>query len=332
MAKIDPYPDKSTSPYAELWCVQPFRFAENKWGLGRAEHKGDEHGIDCEYKVDIPAMCWVVHEGTDTDGPILQLQPAAQLDNPPGAGFLPIRENVNVIAFGAGPDPQPAPPDETGLVAFRERAIDHYAQLQQPLNDALDYGVGITHVSGARWRCIGVHHLAGAENNGNHHIYLDAIATSGALATGIPVYRWVVGWADEGLTTAETPGFNLPLWRGDVVTIKIDGLCDAVTGLSTAHPDEEPGNTLYHHSFYVVYAQVPDEQPQPEPEPEPGPQPEPEPEPPTGGVVFRVLMVCEDGHVPALLKAGPGETIELSFMQRPPAWFDALADFITTEE
>lgn len=117
---------------------------------------------------------------------------------------------------------------------------------------------GATHY----WRVIGVHHLTGAENMGNHHIYCDVLDEEGKRLNGVrcvmfqantdPVFAVVDKPANE-------PGTNFPLWKADKATVAIVWPdvkplpSEQVIGLSSGHPDEEVGNTLFHHSFYVVF-------------------------------------------------------------------------------
>lgn len=112
------------------------------------------------------------------------------------------------------------------------------------------------------WRVIGVHHLTGAENMGNHHIYCDVLDEEGKR---VKRARLVLFQADiePVFASVDKPaneaGTNFPLWKADKATVAVvwpddDSLpSEQVVGLSTAHPDEEVGNTLFHHSFYVVF-------------------------------------------------------------------------------
>jgi hypothetical protein len=112
------------------------------------------------------------------------------------------------------------------------------------------------------WRVIGVHHLTGAENMGNHHIYCDVLDEQGERinrtrlvmnqTNANPVFAIV----DKPILEA---GTNFPLWKADKAIVGVLWPDDnplpseQVVGLSTGHPDEEMGNTLFHHSFYVVF-------------------------------------------------------------------------------
>ncbi|MGQ9503102.1 MAG: hypothetical protein ACUVSF_14005 [Anaerolineae bacterium] len=130
-------------------------------------------------------------------------------------------------------------------------------------NDAAAYGVQIHHNAGAVMRCIGVHHLTATENKGNHHIYLDILDEDGQRLDGaVALYTWQ-GRAGDPLRIicdkpADEPAANIPMWPGQIITLWVDtgavvGASDQVSGLHTAHPDEEGGNTRFHHSFYVVF-------------------------------------------------------------------------------
>jgi hypothetical protein len=112
------------------------------------------------------------------------------------------------------------------------------------------------------WRVIGVHHLTGAENMGNHHIYAEVLDEEGKRinrarlvlfqANTSPVFAVIDKPANEA-------GTNFPLWKADKATVAVLWPEDnplpseQATGLSTGHIDEEVGNTLFHHSFYVVF-------------------------------------------------------------------------------
>ena len=136
-------------------------------------------------------------------------------------------------------------------------------------NDAAKYKVDIKFLPSIErpadakqyWHVIGVHHLSGAENMGNHHVYCDVLDESGKRINGArltllqagspPVFAVVDKPASEA-------GTNFPLWKADRATVAVvwpDSPLpsEQVTGLSSAHPDEEVGNTLFHHSFYVVF-------------------------------------------------------------------------------
>jgi len=116
--------------------------------------------------------------------------------------------------------------------------------------------------TGLRWRCIGVHHLSGAENRGNHNIFLDILDVAGHRVNGAK-FKVSIGaspYATEAIADkpANEPASNVPMYRGNkyAISIKGDTPSDIVFGLSTDHLDEDDGNTIGHHSFYVVFQLV----------------------------------------------------------------------------
>lgn len=156
------------------------------------------------------------------------------------------------------------------------------AYIQQhgfPLYDAADYGVRIVEADVAEnetcWRVIGVYHLKPEENRGNHHVYFEVLNEAEQRLTG--PHAWA-GWTWEGRQpheradptpldkpAHETAG-NIPINRaGQIVSVWIKGLSreadepsDRVENLRTDHPDERApdgslGNSIGHHSFYVIF-------------------------------------------------------------------------------
>ena len=143
------------------------------------------------------------------------------------------------------------------------------------VNDATGYGVQVqpaTVAPGALyWQAVRVHHLTPQENGGNHHIYLDVrdpLAGGGAEGTRVNGARLRVTWdGGEQVVTvdkpANEPGTNFPMWKWQVCAVECLGPAggaglpsDRVTGLHTGHPDEATGNTLFHHSFNVLFVKA----------------------------------------------------------------------------
>jgi len=129
-------------------------------------------------------------------------------------------------------------------------------------NDAEAYGVKVEKAQGALYRAIGVHHLKPVENNGLHNVFLMVVDDQGKAIRGIPVgWDWIGRHPDQhavpvALDKPDTePMGNIPMGQGQTVTVWVAGAgpSDRVSGLSTTHPDEAAGNTLYHHSFLVVW-------------------------------------------------------------------------------
>ncbi len=144
------------------------------------------------------------------------------------------------------------------------------------VNDAQGYGVEIRTATVAPgswyWQVVRVHHLTPEENGGNHHIYMDILDPAigdGSNPNGGRVYgaRARVTWdGGEQIVTvdkpANEPGTNFPMWKWQVCAAEALGLpglelpSDRVTGMHTGHPDEAPGNTLFHHSFSITFVKV----------------------------------------------------------------------------
>ncbi len=130
----------------------------------------------------------------------------------------------------------------------------------QPINDAEAYGVRVVPAmvspGSQLWRVTRVHHLTPQENGGRHHIFLDVLDENNQRIMGAQIrVTWQGG---EQIVTVEKPlaepGANFPMWKGQVCAVETLGLpSDRVENLHTGHPDEAPGNTLFHHSFLVVF-------------------------------------------------------------------------------
>ena len=142
---------------------------------------------------------------------------------------------------------------------------------EEPIyNNATSYGVQVKSISDISvplnakqyWRAIGVHHLTGAENMGNHHAYCDVVDADGQRINGTrlvltqsntaPLYAVIDKPANEA-------GTNFPMWSHTRATVAVASPNDnplpseEVGILRTDHADEEVGNTWGHHSFYVVF-------------------------------------------------------------------------------
>lgn len=154
-------------------------------------------------------------------------------------------------------------------------------------NDAAKYGVTIEPASAqpdqTYYRCIGIHHLTGAENSGNHHLYLDVLDEAGKRINGARLMISNAGKApypviiDKPLNEA---GANAPMHWNDTLLVYVGGdfPTEKAAGFHIRHEDEEPGATRGHHSFYAVFQRTKQQPPPPEPEP---PDPGPDPQPPT---------------------------------------------------
>ncbi len=154
---------------------------------------------------------------------------------------------------------------------YNQQFLEKVKQKEPVYNDAAaKYKIGIKFLSeidvpdGAAqyWRVIGIHHLTGAENMGNHHIYCDVLDEEGNRIERARLVMHQVD-TDPSFAIVDKPaheaGTNFPLWKADKANVAVIWPEDnplpseQAVGLSTGHPDEEVGNTLFHHSFYVVF-------------------------------------------------------------------------------
>lgn len=154
---------------------------------------------------------------------------------------------------------------------YNEQFLEKVREKEPVYNDAsAKYKVGVRFLSDIEvpddatqyWRVVGVHHLTGGENMGNHHIYVDVLDEEGGRINGARLVLFQENTAPVFAVVdkpAHEAGTNFPLWKADKATVAVawpdQGSLpsEQVTGLSTGHPDEEVGNTLFHHSFYVVF-------------------------------------------------------------------------------
>ena len=140
--------------------------------------------------------------------------------------------------------------------------------LDEPVNDAAAYGVGIEETQPENgslyWKVHRVHHLTPEENNFRQHIFLDMVDEAGnRLQGGLVLVRWSGG--EQVITLDKPPGQpagNFPMWKYQVCEVVALGMpgttlaSDKVTGLHTGHKGEGQdggGNRLFHHSFAVVF-------------------------------------------------------------------------------
>ena len=145
-------------------------------------------------------------------------------------------------------------------------------QRGQVFNDAPKYGVKIREAEAPDgelyWRVIGVHHLSPAENGGDHTILVDALDEQGNRI------RQGKAWAASTFENNADPpkvsaldkvdtdpaGCDFPMGKNATYSVWMQGdsrdandPSERVEKLHTRHADEAPGNTIGHHSFYVVF-------------------------------------------------------------------------------
>jgi hypothetical protein len=183
--------------------------------------------------------------------------------------------------------------------------VNHY--LAHPgENDAAGYGAMIVNVPGTAWRCIGVHLLTGAENGGQHNVFIEPVDATGKRVAGC-IAGWT--WKDkrENENAPATPldkppselAGNIPLGAGQIATVWLTDassavLSDRVSGLTTApNIPDQPGATRFHQSYLVVYqrgATVP------------VPFPDPDPAPPSGDVaVLQQRVTFLEAQIKAII-------------------------------
>lgn len=112
-----------------------------------------------------------------------------------------------------------------------------------------------------RWRVIGVVHLTGVENHGQHNVFIDVLDEHGVrVPKQVRVDIFQADGRPRGFMLTDKPpnepGSNTQMHFNDTLTLAVnwDGLpSERVVGLHTRHPDENVGNTLGHHSYYVVW-------------------------------------------------------------------------------
>jgi hypothetical protein len=157
---------------------------------------------------------------------------------------------------------EPAGTTEPLRPTDRDEQPEGTTMTNEPINDASAYGVTIVPADAPEgatyWRAMRVHHLTPDENQGRHHIFLDALDETGSRVSGAQArVNWPGG--EQTITVDKPlgePGSNFPMWKWQICTVEMLGLpSDRVENLHTGHPDEPPGqgNTLFHHSFEVVF-------------------------------------------------------------------------------
>lgn len=114
------------------------------------------------------------------------------------------------------------------------------------------------------FRCIGVHHLTGAENQGGHRVLFDVLDDVAQRAEFEKIQWGWRGQRPDELSRpilldkpANQPMGDAPLFRDMYLWAQVFGKpSDLVSGLTSMLPDGEPGNTWGHHSHYVVWMWV----------------------------------------------------------------------------
>lgn len=156
------------------------------------------------------------------------------------------------------------------LPDYNRQFVEKVKRGEPIYNDAAKYEISVKELANITlplnakqyWRVVGIHHLTGAENMGNHHIYADVLDGTGrrinqarlvmTQGNSAPQYAVVDKPANEA-------GTNFVMWSNTLGTVAVSYPANAplpsesVSGIRSTHPDEEIGNTWGHHSFYVVF-------------------------------------------------------------------------------
>lgn len=203
-------------------------------------------------------------------------QPVEPVAPAPPAQPAPSTE-IEAVQTAAASDPGEMP--ELSQPASAAVFPETTTMTNDPVNQAGAYGVVVVAAEvpagETYWRLIRVRHLTPDENQGRHHIFLDALDEAGARAFGAQArVTWPGG--NQTITVEKPvgePGANFPMWKWQICAVEMLGLpSDRVENLHTGHPDEPPGlgNTLFHHSFEVLYQRaVSSAEPLPPPPPPP---------------------------------------------------------------
>lgn len=173
-------------------------------------------------------------------------------------------------AFGLDRESDAAPPRATPAGSEEQAAAAGATAIDpERANQAERYGVSIesVHTQNANryWKVRRVRHLTPEENNGRHHIFVQAHFQENSPQDEA---RVLVQWEDgrQELTLEKNQresylSFAMFTWQICNVSMK-DAPSDLVTGLTANHPDEltekgvRTGNTLFHHSFLVEFEEI----------------------------------------------------------------------------
>lgn len=188
------------------------------------------------------------------------------------------------------------------LPDYNQQFIQYFKQTGIPFNDATKYGLTVKIAAVAAgessWRLIGIHHLTPAENVGKHHAFCDVLDERGQRVMGARLAMQ----QDNGTffavvdKPANEAGTNFPLWSEAIGSLSVVFPAlpsDEVQGIRSTYPDEGPGTTWGHHSFYFVFQRVKKEKEPDEPPTGPGEPTEPPTTPPLQP--FTSTLVLQDG-------------------------------------
>lgn len=138
-----------------------------------------------------------------------------------------------------------------------------------PFVDANVFNVTIDRHTGNQypiWRIVGFYHLLPQENTGKNNLYISALDENGERVYNPPVW---IDWDWRGRQQHEPardmmldkpigePMGNLNLGAGQIVTVSVETgqpkRSDIVSGIHTGWDSDGPGNSRFHHSFFLVF-------------------------------------------------------------------------------
>lgn len=113
------------------------------------------------------------------------------------------------------------------------------------------------------FRIIGIHKLTPAENDGRHNLFVDVINLSGNRLNVQMDWGWEGRKDSEKITPLNLdkppgePAGNFVIWGNQKIWAGVLGKhSDKVLNVHTGLPDEGPGSTWGHHSYYCVWLWV----------------------------------------------------------------------------
>jgi hypothetical protein len=151
---------------------------------------------------------------------------------------------------------------------IRQEFINHWDQTQSADNRAATYDIVINQPPAEKdqkfWACIGAYHLTPNENRGKHVLFLEAMDETNKRIFGT-AFKW--GWEGQRLDEPSPDLIddkppnelaNLVLWANQIIWAAVRDAIPSgeVKKVRSTHPDEAPGNTWGHHSFYVAFKRV----------------------------------------------------------------------------
>lgn len=153
------------------------------------------------------------------------------------------------------------------FLKYRKQYLDNYLKNgYQPIVDT-DTPIILTGTKFPRYDIIGIHHLTPSENVGKHNLFIDIINRNNDR-----IMYEQIEWGWEGQRPNEVtrplvldkptsePSGNIALGSNQTVWAKVlNKESDTVVNIHTRLPDEGSGNTIGHHSFYIVWLYTEDD-------------------------------------------------------------------------